>query len=286
MVKETRQMGSFHTTQLDQLRSVQPEKYPELASIPMNARYENLIGCGGLYLATQIIRQMSLQAGDVVLDLGCGLGATSLLLAQQFNVTVIAVDWWNAPHTLTASLTRQRLSHKVVPLQIDITHTIPFGDRYFDAIVSMNALFLFGSEVGFLKKLFKTLKPHGQLCVGSECFNQEPEFQENGQIPVEFSFAHAWNVWEVCFSKYHSPVWWQQVFESTGMMRTQVCHEIPEGRVFFEDMAKHYTDYFDEELRASGAMISQQRILDMIQYGKTHPVYPTVYLYSGIRSDN
>jgi cyclopropane fatty-acyl-phospholipid synthase-like methyltransferase len=52
------------------------------------------MGPGGLYLAARMARTLSLKAGNTVMDLGCGRGATSVFLARKFGVNVVAVDWW------------------------------------------------------------------------------------------------------------------------------------------------------------------------------------------------
>lgn len=86
--------------------------------------YDGFIGCGGLFLANKMVEKMGLKNGDVVLDIGCGLGAASIYLAKQF----------------------------------DTTKTIAFANNYFDAIFSMNALFMFESDENFLSRLLCTLK--------------------------------------------------------------------------------------------------------------------------------
>ncbi|NKB70638.1 MAG: SAM-dependent methyltransferase, partial [Candidatus Latescibacteria bacterium] len=50
------------------------------------------MGPGGLYLAAQMTRRMHLSPGQRVLDLGCGGGATSVFLAKQFGVSVVALE--------------------------------------------------------------------------------------------------------------------------------------------------------------------------------------------------
>lgn len=188
-------------------RSPGINNYPELKSYSMKDIYDNFIGCGGLYLAVNMVRKMNLKKGDIVLDLGCGFGSTSIFLAKIFDITVIAVDFWFPPTKLMERINQEGYSNRIFPLNLDITQTMPFADQYFDAIFSMNSLFLYGDNINFLRKLLNTLKTGGTFCIGSECFNQEPNYQSNDEIPNEFNFDWKWNVWDTCFSKYHSPKW-------------------------------------------------------------------------------
>lgn len=71
-------------------------RYPELDGYTRDELYEDFLGGGGLYLATRMVRTMHLRTGDIVLDLGCGKGTTSVFLAKHFGVNVIAVDLWTS----------------------------------------------------------------------------------------------------------------------------------------------------------------------------------------------
>ena len=49
---------------------------------------------GGLYLAAVMARSMDLKEGDIVLDMGCGRGDSSIFLAKHYGVTVVCFDLW------------------------------------------------------------------------------------------------------------------------------------------------------------------------------------------------
>jgi len=79
-------------------RSPDRADYPELQGYTRDETYRDCFGGGALYLAARMVRTMRLKPGDVVLDLGCGKGETSIFLARHFGIKVIAVDLW-APAT-------------------------------------------------------------------------------------------------------------------------------------------------------------------------------------------
>lgn len=267
--------------QLIHFRSPDIKNYPELKSYSISEIYDYFIGCGGLYLAANMIRKMNLKKGDIVLDLGCGFGSTAIFLAKMFEITVIAVDFWFPPSKLVERINQVGYSNRIIPLNLDITQNIPFADNYFDAIFSMNSLFLYGDSLDFLKKLCATLKTGGTFCIGSECFNQEPDYQSVTDIPTVYNFDWKWNVWDTCFSKYHSPQWWHSLLSETNLLDITDCNELDDGVILFEDAALNYSNYFNAEILSLGAMIPQEKIVDQIIFGRQNKPYPTLYVLSG-----
>ena len=263
-------------------RRIDKRKYPELDGYSDKQIYENMIGCGGLFLAAHMLRQMNIKKGDVILDLGCGLGTTSLYLARNFDITVISVDFWNPPEVLARKAFNEGLQNKIIPLQIDITKAIPFAENYFDAIFCLNSIFMFGDNSEFLKKLLNTLKIGGTFCLGSECFNQEPNYKSEAEIPAVYNFKYDWNVWTECFSKYHSPQWWSSLLTSTDMLSVNYCKEIDDGTILWEDSALNYDDYYSNII-SLGAMIPQERLIDMALYGKQNELHTTLFVLTGRR---
>jgi SAM-dependent methyltransferase len=263
-------------------RRVNKIEYPELNGYQDYQIYEYMLGCGGLFLATQMSRYMKIKKGDIILDIGCGFGSTSIFLAKNFDVTVIAVDFWNSPEVLVKRAQKEGLTNKIIPIQLDITQTIPFAEGYFDAIFCMNSIFMFGENLEFLKRLLKTLKIGGSFGIGSECFNQEPNFKKLSDVPKVYNFKNNWSVWQECFSKYHCPEWWKSLLYKTNMLDIKYCKELDDGSILLEDAALNYFNYYSKIL-PSGAMISQERLIDIVLYGKRNLPYTTLYVLAGER---
>jgi SAM-dependent methyltransferase len=264
-------------------RSPDIKNYHELKGYTAEEIYDSFIGCGGLYLATNMVRKMNLKKGDIILDLGCGFGSTALFLARMFDITVIAVDFWFSPSKLLERINKEGYSHRIIPLKFDITQNIPFADQYFDAIFSMNSLFLSGENIDFLRKLLNTLKTGGTFCIGSECFNQEPNYPSITDVPKEYNFEWTWNIWDTCFSKYHSPKWWCSLLSETNLLDITYCKELEDGAILFEDAALNYYKYFNEEVLSLGAMIPQEKIADQVIHGRENEIYPTLFVLSGTK---
>ena len=213
------------------LHRLDPNDYPEVAAYSRNQIYGHghSMAPGGLYLAACMVRSLHLNSGDIVLDIGCGRGDSSIFLAKYFGVTVVCFDLWISSTFLSDKFRRSGCRHSVLPLDLDATETLPFPTDYFDAMFCMQSLHSFGGDTNVLRRLIGHLRPGGTFVVGGTCFNQEPA---NGQLPDTFSYTDGW---DAEYEKYHSPSWWNDVFEQTRLLDVVQCTELGEGRVMWED---------------------------------------------------
>ena len=248
----------------DQIRSLisgfQPPdrtRYPELAEYTRDELYEDFFGGGGLYLAVQMARTLRLKPGDIVLDLGCGKGPTSIFLAKHYDIKVIAVDLWTSATFLNEKFTTRGYRDCIVPLNLDITHELPFAANYFDAIFCLNSFNFYGGSVEFLAHLLKHLKPGGQLCLGSEVLSDEFTDEQLQQPPEVYAFhlpppnEHV-DVFEGDFKKQHTPAWWRDLFEHSGLLDVEGCAELDDAGAIYEELVRyeheHNLDPFDVEM--------------------------------------
>lgn len=70
---------------LSTFRTPDRAHYPELNEYSRDECYQDFFGGGGLYLAVEMMRTLRLKPDDMVLDLGCGKGATSIFLVNQYR---------------------------------------------------------------------------------------------------------------------------------------------------------------------------------------------------------
>jgi len=219
-------------------------QYPELDGYTRDELYEDCSGGGGLYLAARMARTMRLEAGDIVLDLGCGRGAASLYLARHFGVHVIALDLWTPATFLDRKFAARGYRDRIIPLHMDVTHELPFADGYFDAVFCMNSFSFYGGHVAFLHHLLKHVKPGGQLCIGSEVLSDEFTAEQLENPPYVYAFRlpppdeHV-DVFEGDFRKQHTPRWWQELFERCGLLEVECCLELDDATVLYEEMVRY-----------------------------------------------
>ncbi len=211
-----------------------------------------------------------------VLDLGCGKGATSIFLAKHFGVQVTALDLWTSADFLEEKFIAQGVRDRITPIQMDATEPLPFPKNYFDAIFCMNSFNFYGGNVDFLQHLLKHLKPGGQLCIGSEVLSAEFTEEQIDHPPLVYSFKlpapneHV-DVFEDDFKKQHTPEWWRNLFQSSGLLEVEFCQELEDADVLYEELVRyeheHNVDPFDVQI-----------CLDQIEWGRTHQPRKTLFV--------
>jgi cyclopropane fatty-acyl-phospholipid synthase-like methyltransferase len=226
------------------LRAPDRSQYPELDGLTRDELYHDCSGGGGLYLASRMARTMRLRTGDIVLDLGCGKGEAAIWLASRFGVRVIAVDLWTPATWLNVKFTARGFRDRIVPLHMDVTGPLPFAEGYFDAVFCMNSFNFYGDNVAFLQHLLPHLKPGGQLSIGSEVLTDEFTEEQLRNPPSVYSFRlpppneHV-DVFEGDFKRQHTPQWWRELFERSGLLHVEHCAALDDAAVLYEEMVRH-----------------------------------------------
>jgi ubiquinone/menaquinone biosynthesis C-methylase UbiE len=101
-----------------------------------------------------------------ILDLGCGFGATNMVLAQAFpEAEVVGIDLSDP----LLRLARQRakaagFSARVKFEKADV-HQIPYEDDSFEAIINANMVHLVAEPVRMLDEIERVLSPTGHLFI-------------------------------------------------------------------------------------------------------------------------
>lgn len=99
-----------------------------------------------------------------IADIGCGTGASTLLLARLLNARITAVDFLQEfLEVLEAGAEKMGLSEKITTLDCRMDN-LPFGDEEYDVIWSEGAIYNVGFERG-VKDWNRYLKVGGLLVV-------------------------------------------------------------------------------------------------------------------------
>lgn len=102
--------------------------------------------------------------GLKIADIGCGSGASSLVLARNLDADIVAVDLVPAfLAALRAGAARAGLADRIFPVVASMD-ALPFGDGEFDAIWSEGAIYNIGFAAG-IRAWRRLLKPGGILAV-------------------------------------------------------------------------------------------------------------------------
>src|SRR5215216_5386217 len=119
-------------------------------------------GANSLWLTEWLASALDLRPGMRVLDLGCGRASSSIFLRREFGVQVWATDLW---FSATENIQRIRdagVEDGVFPIHAD-ARSLPFAAGFFDAVVSIDSFFYYGTDDLYLSYLARFVKPGGSV---------------------------------------------------------------------------------------------------------------------------
>ena len=114
---------------------------------------------GGLDLTRRALEHCAFTAGQRVLDIGCGSGATVGLMMHKYDLDASGID---LSETAIASGLRRSPG---LPLQVADGRNLPFGDGDMDGVIMECTLTATGDTDSTLSEAFRVLKRGGRLAV-------------------------------------------------------------------------------------------------------------------------
>src|ERR1051326_5599044 len=115
-------------------------------------------GANPLWLAEWLAESFDLRPGMRILDLGCGRALSSVFLRREFGVQVWAVDLWFSASENLRRIRDAGVEDGVFPVHAD-ARSLPFAVEFFDAILSIDSFFYYGTDDLYLNDLARFVKP-------------------------------------------------------------------------------------------------------------------------------
>jgi|SRR5579884_2439085 len=198
-----------------------PQRYPRSASYDPAWVVALEMGPHPLWQLEDLLATIDLAPGMRVLDLGSGRGATSVFLARECGVDVVACDLWVPAEEAGAVFEAAGVGASVTAVNADVRR-LPFADQEFDAILSVDAFEYFGTDVHLLPLLLRVLKPGSPIGMSTPALRADP--YEAGIPPDVFK------IWGYETAAWHSPEWWRRHWELSGLVDDIQARRQPEGR--------------------------------------------------------
>ncbi|MFG2268062.1 methyltransferase domain-containing protein [Streptomyces sp. NPDC048720] len=197
--------------------------YPRSSRYDARWTIENQMGPHALWLLEWLAPALGLDRlppGARVLDLGCGRAMTSVFLAREYGLRVVAADLWVKPGDNAERLAEAGVADRVLPVFAE-AHDLPFAEGSFDAVVSVDAYQYFGTTDLYLPTVTRLLKPGGRIGIVVPALREEID----GTEPPEHLRPH----WDPGFWAFHSPEWWRRNWTRTGAVRVETADWLEDG---------------------------------------------------------
>lgn len=134
----------------------------------------------------------NLNNGETVLDAGCGVGGTSVFIADKYdcNVHGITLSKQQVSHAYRLSQ-KHKLSNR---LQFSVQNfcNTQFPDNHFDVVVAIESVCHAEKKELFLKEAYRILKKGGRLVV-ADFFRTKPIFDTEDEQLIR-NWAESWAV--------------------------------------------------------------------------------------------
>ncbi len=210
--------------------------YPKANKMDPNLIKNNIMGPNPAKLLEELMNRFPLEAGQTIMDLGCGQGVTSIMLAKEYALRVFAVDLWISASENWQRFVAQGLTNEqIVPIHED-AHTLPFAENFFDAVVSVDSYHYFGLDKAYLgKHLLPLVKPGGWILLVVPGFHHDI----HADIPKEM--LTSWSAEDL--DTIHDAVYWRDVIEATGGIEIISIEEMESNEECWQDWLKTENEY-------------------------------------------
>ncbi|MDR9403387.1 MAG: methyltransferase domain-containing protein [Halothece sp. Uz-M2-17] len=104
-----------------------------------------------------------------ILDVGCGIGGSTLYLAQKFKATAQGITL--SPEQVKRAKERTTEAHLDDQVQFQVANALdlPFADDSFDLVWSLESGEHFPDKAKFIQEAYRVLKPRGKLLMATWC---------------------------------------------------------------------------------------------------------------------
>lgn len=120
-------------------------------------------------LIEELLSWAQVQQASSILDVGCGIGGSSLYLAEKFNAAATGITL----SPVQASRATQRANAPGVAtnaqFQVADALNMPFADESFDLVWSLESGEHMPDKTRFLQECYRVLKPGGTLIMATWC---------------------------------------------------------------------------------------------------------------------
>ena len=198
-----------------------------VAHFPRTAHYDakwvrdHSLGENVLYNTESLCEVLPLARNMRVLDLGCGHAISSIFLAKEFGVHVVAVDSTISERENLGRVCDMGCLGRVIPVR-ERAERLDFPNSFFDAIIAIDVIHFVGATRRFLPRVLRWLKPGGRIGIVDAFVKQKLRRHEEAPPHLRPLFSRIW-------SWLHPIRTWEQLWSRSSQLRIECAEEIPQS---------------------------------------------------------
>jgi tocopherol O-methyltransferase len=120
-------------------------------------------------LIEKLLVLLEISPQDKILDVGCGMGGSSLYLAKKYRATVTGITLSQKQVDMATQLAKEARIDNVSFKVEDALSLESFSDNSFDIVWSLESCEQFYDKQRFIQQAFRVLKPGGRLMLATWC---------------------------------------------------------------------------------------------------------------------
>ena len=150
------------------------ELSPEDAYFELQAFLGTTKHMGGFATTKEIINLCHINQHSVVLDVGCGVGATACYLAETYGCRVVGVDLRESMVNQAIARAERKGVEELTTFKVANATSLPFDDEMFDAVICESVATFIEDKGGVLREYARVAKPGGYIGLNEEIWLHPP----------------------------------------------------------------------------------------------------------------
>jgi ubiquinone/menaquinone biosynthesis C-methylase UbiE len=138
-------------------------------------------------IAQQTISRMALRSGERVLDLGCGAGWATRILARAVQGGPGMAVGQDLSDEMISRARSASIDIENVLFVVGAADEIPWRDEYFDKVLSIESFYYYPDQEAVLREIHRSLAPSGALFILINLYKENPyslRWVSELQVPV------------------------------------------------------------------------------------------------------
>lgn len=150
-------------------------------------------------LIEELLSWARVEKSQKILDVGCGIGGSSLYLAEKYQAQVTGVTlspWQQQRATIRA---QEAQLEQQVTFQVADALALPFADDTFDLVWALESGEHMSDKTRFIQECYRVLQPQGKLIIATWCHRSVDSVA--GQL-TEWERQHLQQIYDVYYLPY------------------------------------------------------------------------------------